>query len=297
MAITDQYIERFGDIKKDKPFSLRAAVRMRALDWLSLVQKKPNEALKVPRIQFLYIHHIFKDEEKELHELILWLQRTQHRFISYTEAHERILQNNIDQPYVVFSSDDGLRNNITAGKIFSLYGISACFFINPSVIGETNYNKVALFCQNRLHFPPVQFMNWDEVNELQKMGHEIGSHTMNHINIAATPIAEMTADIAESYRILTSRCGPQKHFAYPYGRFFHFNEAGRKAVFDAGFQSCCSAERGCHINTNHTPDYSKLLIRRDHIILDWNLNHIRYFLARNVRKASPANNYYPWAFE
>jgi peptidoglycan/xylan/chitin deacetylase (PgdA/CDA1 family) len=125
-------------------------------------------------------------------------------------------------------------------------------------------------------------------------GHEIGSHTMSHINVAKTPNDLLFQEIADSKRIIDEKCGKTIHFAYPYGRHFHFSSTGRKMVFEQGYLSCASAERGCHIvPSGGIKDKEQFLIRRDHVILDWPINHISYFLSRNVMKADFKNNFFP----
>lgn len=290
------FIDSYTELKKIRPLSVRNHVRNLVLEFLSLRISENDELFKKPRIQFLYIHHIFKDEEKSLIRLIETLGRN-HRFISYSDALKKILTRQISEPAIVFSSDDGLKNNLSAARIFSSYNISACFFVNPSIIGESRNKMIEEFCRERLHFPPVEFMGWEEIHQLQQMGHEIGSHTMSHINVAQTPANQLKDEIYRSYLILNERCGGVHHFAYPYGRFFHFSEEGRRMVFDAGFESCCSAERGCHVNHSKSINREDLLIRRDHVILDWKLKHILYFLAVNANKAGDRNNLYPWLCE
>ena len=287
------FVDTYSDLKQFKPTTARDGFRNLVLDFLSLGISEKNRLFEKPRIQFLYVHHVFKDEEKSLVRLIETLGK-HHRFISYSHAVDKILSGQIDEPSIVFSSDDGLKNNLSAAKIFSSFNISACFFVNPSIIGQSDRRIVAEFCKERLHFPPVEFMTWEEIHQLQQMGHEIGSHTMSHINVARSQRQELEDEIGKSFSILKQRCGAVRHFAYPYGRFFHFNEEGRKLVFEAGFESCCSAERGCHINHGRKICKEELLIRRDHIILGWKLKHILYFLAANARTASERNNLYPW---
>lgn len=287
------FVEQYAVLNRLKPPSLRTRLRGQALNLLSLPLLNTEEWLNRPRIQFLYIHHVFKDELAALERLIRFLQK-QHQFISYTEAWEKIRTGSIDRPYIVFSSDDGLKNNLDAAAIFERYGISACFFLNPNTVGLTNPNAIAAFCKDKLHFPPVEFLNWKEVDRLLKAGHEIGSHTMDHINVAASSPELAAADIRQSYEVLQQHCGEIKHFAYPYGRFFHFSPAGREIVFDSGFQSCASAERGCHINPPAPLEIRELLIRRDHVILHWPLNHIRYFLIRNARNLRYEQNLFPY---
>jgi peptidoglycan/xylan/chitin deacetylase (PgdA/CDA1 family) len=218
----------------------------------------------------------------------------QHTFISHSEAVDKILSGTIDKSYISISSDDGLKNNMRAAAVMNDFGVKGCFFICPGMIGEKNPDKITDFCKNRLHFPPVEFMDWGDVHKLQAQGHEIGGHTMSHINIAATRADELTKEIADCYDIIKARCGGSVHFAYPYGLFSHFTEKARQLVIEKGFASCASAQRGCHIVEQDGKILpADLLIRRDHIILDWPLQHSLFFVERNAVKASVENNFYP----
>lgn len=289
------FYDKYSDIKSLQPFSVRGHIRTFALNGLSVIDriKGIQNDMNRNRIQFLYIHHVFKDEEKKLDILLKQLAR-HHTFISYSDAIDKILNRAIDKPYITISSDDGFKNNLRAAEILDDNGAKACFFLNPGIIDVSDYETINTFCRVRIKFPPVEFLSWKDVERLQRMGHEIGSHTMDHINIAKTTAEEIIEDCRKSIYILRSKCGEIKHFAFPYGRFFHFNEIGRKAVFDSGFASCASAERGCHVNPDTNISREELCILRDHVLLDWNINHIIYFLAKNSRKASPENNYFPY---
>lgn len=283
-------ITSYGALEQLKKKTLKSYARNLALTGLAALANQ--QLLKKPRVQFLYIHHLFADEEQHFHDLLRILSRD-HQFISYGEAVNRVLSGNIDKPYITFSSDDGLHNNLRAAEILNEYGAKACFFVNPGIVGETDFERINKFCTDTLRFPPVAFLNWDEVNRLQAWGHEIGSHTMMHINIAATGEQQIRDDMKQTFRILTERCGGVQHFAFPFGRFFHFSNVGRKAVFEAGFTTCATAERGCHIAQSLPIVRDQLCIRRDHTVLGWNINHILYFLVNNAKNANTANNIYP----
>ena len=290
-----KYFEHYNEVKKTKPYGLRGQLRNAALTGLSVVDKMKGieRDLQRPRVQFLYIHHTFKDEEAKLDNLLKRLA-VDHAFIPYSEAVERVLERRIDKPYISISSDDGFKNNLRTAEILDRYGAKGCFFINPSVIGETDFATIAKHCKDRLSFPPVEFLDWDEVGQLQQGGHEVGSHTMDHINVAETSPAAFADDCAKTYETLTRRCGSVSHFAFPYGRFFHFNERARKTVFEAGFISCATAERGCHIDHGTALKKEELCILRDHVVLDWPIDHIFHFLAKNSRNAVPQNNLFPY---
>ncbi len=289
------FFETYQEVKQLKPTRFRDQLRELALNGLSLIDrvKGIKEDLLKPRIQFLYVHHVFRDEERQFEVLIRELSKSG-VFISYSEAVGRILTATIDRSYYVISSDDGFKNNLSAAAILQKYGISACFFVNPALIAEKDEEKLKRHCRERLELPPVEFLDWQGLEELQKMGHEIGAHTMNHMNVAESSPTQFRSDCEQSLQILNAHCGAIRHFAFPYGRFFHFNETARKIVFDTGFESCASAERGCHINHDLQIQKEELCILRDHIILNWKMNHILYFLAKNSRSVSTANNLYPY---
>jgi len=272
----------------------RDFLRNSALDILSLKINSPNseKLFKKPRIQFLYIHHVFDDEIENFDKLLFFLSK-HYEFISYSKAVNKILTGDIDKPYICISSDDGFKNNLNAVKIMNKYGVKGCFFVNPDTIGLKDFSKIKLFCNNILRCAPIEFMEWDDLENLIKYGHEIGSHTMNHIKISETNINEVEDNINESYQILNKRFGEVSHFAYPFGRYFHFNKQAFDLVFKAGFISCASAERGCHISDEKPLNNNQLLIRRDDLVCNSNINHMLYFILNNSKNSSPKTNLYP----
>ena len=281
-----------NELRTIQPAGLRGHLRNMALDGLCKLAKPRDfqNALDAPRIQFVYIHHLFRDEEEKLDILLRELSR-HYTFISYAEAVDRIVTNRIDKPYLSFSTDDGFKNNLKMAEILNRYAAKACIFICPSIIGERDFNVAERFCNQRLEFPPVEFLDWDDVGTLQKMGHEIGSHTMDHMRISEASQDSISDDMNRTHAVLVQRCGCANHFAFPFGRLSDFNELGRHACFSAGFESCASAERGCHVNSLTKPCKEDLIILRDHIVVDWKIEHILYFLSRNARKAE-----FQWSF-
>ncbi|MFM7850637.1 MAG: polysaccharide deacetylase family protein, partial [Flammeovirgaceae bacterium] len=165
---------------------------------------------------------------------------------------------------MVFCSDDGFKNNLRGAQILSEFGARCCFFINPATIENSNRDFLNRFCTERLDFPPVEFLDWHEVSEIQKFGHEIGSHSLNHIRISQKSREEVLYDLSTSLKVLNQNCGTVRHFAYPYGRFYDFSKEARDIVFDLGFYSCASSERGCHVNHFEALDNRRLCLRRDH---------------------------------
>ena len=290
----NSFITTYKDLESLKPKTFRGVARNLALNMLSLGVSESD--FRKPRIQILYIHHLFKDEEHHFRGF-LDILRTNHTFISYSEAIDKIVSGEIDKPYITFSSDDGFKNNLRAAEILNEYGAKCCFFINPGIIGVTDQQKIKEYCIQKLQFHPVDFMSWSDLNTLQKAGHEIGNHTMWHMNIAKNTEKEIRDDLGASLELLRKNCGDIQHFAFPFGRFFHFSQLGKKIVFETGHSTCATAERGCHINPDKAITKEELCIHRDHMVFGNNIKTLLYFLANSSKTANVSNNYYPQTFQ
>ena len=283
-ASGSRFVTRYEDFRAR---SLRAALRhvaLTALGAADTVTGRIGPALAAPRVQFLYLHHVFDDEVDGFRALLGVLAR-QHRFVSHSEAVELTLSGDIDEPCVAVSFDDGLKNCLRAAEILQEFGASGCFFVCPSIVGETDADVVDRFCAEKLDTPPTEFMNWDDLGALLAAGHEIGSHTMTHSNLAELSSDELDDELGRSFETLTARLGAVRHFAWPYGRFAHFTAEAAERVFRTGYASCASAERGCHVSGPPLrPD--EACIRRDHAAAGWPLNHTTWFMARSSRRRS-----------
>jgi peptidoglycan/xylan/chitin deacetylase (PgdA/CDA1 family) len=273
--------------------NVRSVTRRIVLSILAAFYRRAGResSLSRNRVQFLYLHHLFPEEEESFRGLLRELARD-HSFISYSEAVEKIWRGGLDKPYVSFSFDDGLKNTLRAAQILEEFGTSGCFFICPSIVGETNDHKLKEYC-SRFAMPPTELLTWDDIEALVKRGHEIGSHTMTHPVLARASEQQIWDEVMGSYQLLTEKLGRVRHFAWPEGRFFHFNPKAADIVFSAGFESCASAERGCHVLPLAAGPKHGLCLRRDYVSAKWPLNHTLYFLARNSKLASARSNLWP----
>jgi peptidoglycan/xylan/chitin deacetylase (PgdA/CDA1 family) len=276
------------------PVTLRSKVRHMCLSALGRAWQYTG-SIKAQRsknrVQFLYLHHVLPDEETSFRHLLNGLKE-HYQFISYSEAVEKIWNGNIDGSYLVLSFDDGFKNCLNAASIMNEVGAKACFFVCPPMISETNFTTIERFCRDRLRKAPLEFMTWADLETLLAMGHEIGGHTMTHANLGQTPLQQTQQELDESFMILKQRLGNIKHFAWPYGKFSCITPEAVQAVFEAGFVSCASGARGCHVVAS--ADTSSLCIRRDHVMAHWPLLHVNYFLARSSTRASAKDNDFVW---
>ena len=108
---------------------------------------------------------------------------------------------------VIINFDDGSMGQFTYAKpILDKYGFKATFFIvcNYANSGSKDY------------------MNWQDIQQLQKDGQDIESHTMNHIDLTTLSLTDLNYEIGQSKQCLLDH-GLNNNgigvnvFAYPYG--------------------------------------------------------------------------------
>lgn len=234
-------------------------------------------------IHFVYLHHVFSDEVVPFRELLGRLSR-QATFISHSEAVRRIMSGAIDRTYVSISFDDGLLSCLDAARIMEDFGAQGCFFVCPAAVDHFHdYVWISRWCHERLHKSPVKVMSWDDLEVLQRRGHEIGNHTMHHANLAETPIQSRHEQIFVAREQLVRRLGDiaGRHFAWPYGEARHIDRAAISAIFAAGHTSCSSAVRGTHFQD--LPLIACPILLRNHAVFFRPVGTTEFFMRRNAR--------------
>lgn len=290
----DEPVTSYGQMAEADGSRLRPMARSAAISALSMLWSRTGRisaAFRTNRVHILNLHHVFSNEEEAFRRLLRRL-RPSHSFISYSEAVERIYSGDIQRPYVTFTFDDGLKSCVRAARVMREFSAKACFFICPPIIGETDLEVVRRFSEQRMREPLHEFMNWDDIDDLLEEGHEIGSHTMTHPNMATLPLAEAMDELAQAKAALTKRVGDVRHFAWPFGRFDEFSAQAAKAVFDCGYQSCASGVRGCH-RWRKPAAPREVCLRREHIIAEWPLSHCQYFIARSAHATLTPEQQWP----
>jgi peptidoglycan/xylan/chitin deacetylase (PgdA/CDA1 family) len=103
---------------------------------------------------------------------------------------------------VILNFDDGRKSQFTEAKsILDKYGFKASFYIVCNYIG----NKPG-------------YMDWNEVNQLYAEGHDIGSHSMNHVNLAKLSKKDLKFEIGQSKKCLEDHGIDVTSFAYPFNK-------------------------------------------------------------------------------
>ncbi|MCI0363819.1 MAG: glycosyltransferase [Phycisphaerales bacterium] len=251
------------------------------LGWAYMRSGRYETLARTPRVQVLLFHHVPSDHLLRFKDVLRFFSGD-NRFISYSEAVERIRTGKIDQPYMSVAFDDGFKSCLNAANAMSELGIFGCFFVNPASIELRDPVLIERFNRERLLGSSREFLYWRDLERLIDRGHEIGSHTVSHRDLALLSMAQVRSELQESFDVLNKRLGKVEHFAWPYGGFANITPAAAKAAFEIGYKSCASGVRGAH--GPPAARTSRLCIRRDHYITRWPVSHIQYFLARNARQ-------------
>jgi peptidoglycan/xylan/chitin deacetylase (PgdA/CDA1 family) len=249
---------------------------------------RDERALLRPRVHFPYLHTVPEREEGSFRRLLDRLAAS-HSFVSYSEGVERTLKGDIDRPYVAFSFDDGFASNVRTSRILEDYGTVGCFFVTTGFIGTKAPDEARSFFGDSADEPA---MTWRDLEGLIARGHEVGNHTATHRRISDLSSDRVAEEIGGAADVLRSRLGTATHFAWPFGRFFHFTPEAVQVVFDTGHHSCASAERGSHPPVE-LHDERALCVRRDHLMTSWPLRHSRHFLAAGARRAESLASTWP----
>lgn len=137
--------------------------------------------------------------------------------------------------------DDGYRDNFdVAAPILRQYDLPATFFVATNFIDSDTV-------------PPwdaedgvrSEWMSWNQVRELRRLGFDIGAHTMNHANLGQLDLEEAQREIEGSRDRLERELGTTvPHFAYPFGGPANVTRAVAELVAELGFKCCLSCHGG-----------------------------------------------------
>ncbi|HTV25438.1 MAG TPA: polysaccharide deacetylase family protein [Polyangiaceae bacterium] len=88
----------------------------------------------------------------------------------------------------------------------------------------------------------ARVMSWDQVRELARAGHEIGSHSLSHSLLAELPDARVREEVEASRRQLSDALGaPVRSFCYPGGSY---DARVTAAVRSAGYECAVTTQWG-----------------------------------------------------
>ncbi len=173
------------------------------------------------------------------HRLCALLARRFH-VVSLSEIVRRVRTGEDAPPRTVaITFDDCYHNNLGAARILAEYGLPACFFVPTQFIGTDH-----VFEWDR-GIKQLANLDWDDLREMVRLGHEIGSHTVSHADLGTVSSEEVRRELIDSKKVLEARLGrPARWFAYPFGGHSNFRLADLPLVYEAGYEACFSGYGG-----------------------------------------------------
>ncbi|XHR27647.1 MAG: polysaccharide deacetylase family protein [Chthoniobacteraceae bacterium] len=117
---------------------------------------------------------------------------------------------------ISYTFDDGLRDQYTlAVPMLNEVGFKGTFFVIPSKVSETIEDAERRKNDKRAWGT----ITWDELREMARQGHEIGSHTWSHTGLTKQLPEEVDAELSKSYDAIKTRLGqPPLTIAFPFNQ-------------------------------------------------------------------------------
>ena len=162
--------------------------------------------------------------------------------VSLTEIVRGDVPRHSRKPIIAISFDDGYLDNFeNAAPILLKHQIPCTFFVSTRKIAN---NEPFDHDLKALGFG-LDNMNWGHVEQMRKWGFHFGSHTLNHVNLAAVSDDVALQELTGSLDDIRSRLGQDDVLiAYPYGGKRHITPERLEMIKNLGYSACFSAYGG-----------------------------------------------------
>ena len=120
------------------------------------------------------------------------------------------------------------------------------------------------------------YMNWDQIAELAADGMEIGSHTMNHVELNGRTNAYLETEIAGSKAMIETRLGlAVKSFCYPAGKY---DTRTINVLRSDSYLAATTEISGAYQTTSNIYELRRIRVRGSYTINDF-AYWLKYWLA------------------
>jgi len=153
-------------------------------------------------------------------------------------ASEALRNSNSPHPgqNIVITFDDGFKDNFTeALPLLNEHGFRGTFFPTISLVNKS-VNK---YWKNGI---AREYMDWEDIITLSKMGHEVGSHMLDHQDLRRLNHRDLIRQLRGSKEIIEDKIKMAVNtFSYPYGGV---SKKVVEAAMNVGYIGACSSIRG-----------------------------------------------------
>jgi len=170
-----------------------------------------------------------------------WLKDNGFQTLTMSQYFQRIaLGQSLPVKPVIITFDDGYQDVYdNAIPVMQEYGQVATLFIIANAVG------------------PV-YMNWDEIKKADKMGFEIGSHTLSHPRLTDFSDSGLKKEIEGSRVTLENALGKKVNFfCYPYGIF---NQRVMDVVKSSGYKGAITTGSGNIVTSSNIFEMPRIRI-------------------------------------
>jgi peptidoglycan/xylan/chitin deacetylase (PgdA/CDA1 family) len=140
---------------------------------------------------------------------------------------------------VAITFDDCYRDNLPAARVLAEHGLTATFFIPTKYVGTDQVFPWDVGLKQMAN------LSWQDVQQIQQLGHEIGSHTVSHPDLGMVDPATARRELTDSKKTLEDKLQrPVRWFAYPFGGRNNFRPEYLALAQEVGYEACFSALSG-----------------------------------------------------
>lgn len=165
------------------------------------------------------------------------------------------------RPIVTLTFDDGWASQYTqAFQIMQWYNASGTFYLVPGFLNTPHY------------------LTTDQARQIEQAGNEIGSHTMNHMNLTELSPDNISQELVQSKQALADLFGPVKNFAAPFGAFSYQVTGEIKQSY--------SSDRTTEIGFNNSENFNPYEILSQNIYNTTTVAEINQWLDQATRQKS-----------
>ena len=218
----------------------------------------------------IYFHETYKNDIEDIERIILFFKKEGYEFVTIDNFNRHLDDSN---KHFAFTFDDGFEECYTIiAPLLEKYNCRGTFFINANYI-ESNLEYQDDF-NKRIAISSKKPMSWNQVIDLHKRGHIIGSHGLDHYNFRELEPNEIENQIKKNKQILEDKLNYKcDYFAWTYGKRQHFSikaleitEKYHKYIFSG-------------TNYKNYFSYNGRVLNRRHHEANWPKSHIKYFLS------------------